>query len=164
MELQEQLFKAFEKEKNRLGFTPTFEQLDEIFFLKDHVLQEKYVSEQYSRMLCSRITQTYSSWVSYLHSFIMPNPHSFIDTNQVQAIQEKDRHNIQIYIGKLMQVIHTNTYIGIKKDAQLEKQFIDESYTLWFEFKDHILPILEKVGEYWKQPPIVEPDDKPVYH
>ena len=73
-ELLEELKEKFEKTRKELGFKSNFDEINEIFFINDFILHEKFVSEFFSRQLCRRIVDTYNSWVGYLHGLMMPNP------------------------------------------------------------------------------------------
>lgn len=124
--------------------------MDKIFFLKDFVLKEQYVSENLSRQVCTRIVETYLSWVNYLHSIIAPNPSYLVSINESQAFTGKEREDIAKLISGIMALITKNTLIGITKDKTRESEFIDEAVQFWNgTFNPAITAILEKVNNKW---------------
>ena len=152
-ELLKELKEKFETCKKELGFKATFEELDEIFYIKDSVLDIGFVSESFSRQLCSRIVDSYMNWNNYLHSLIMPNPQSMINMHESKMISEDNmRKDIIKLITQTMAFVSTNTKIGLIKDKKEEADFIDESVKFWNKtFKLKVLKIIEKIVGDWKK-------------
>lgn len=151
-ELLKELEKKFDEAKNGLGFQATFEELENVFFLKDAILSENFVSENFSRQLCSRISDTFLNWHNYLHSLLMPNPSHM--TNQTESKlfnTEVERKEIWESLKKIMYLASLNSLAGISKDKKLEAQFIDESLDFWkTNFSLKMTEILRKVNGGWK--------------
>lgn len=151
-EIYEEMEKAFTKTKKELGFKATLEELDEIFFLKDDAGSNGFISENYNRQLCHRMTDTFFSWYNYFHSIVMPNPQSIVNMTENQAFNEEEQQEIGILMNKIMTFIKKNQIAGITKDKQLEAEFIDESLAFWKnELKDKIAKYLIKVNKTWEQ-------------
>ncbi len=150
----EDLLKQFEKEfetmKKELGFSAGLDDLDKIFFLRDMILKERYVSKTLSRQVCMRMTETYFSWVNYLHNLISPNPSYMVNVNESMAFSEKEKAVMGELIGKIMILISTNTLVGLSKDKASEAKFIDDAVSFWNEtFSPGMQEILEKVRNTW---------------
>jgi len=146
-ELIKQFEEKFEEMKRELGFASNLEDLDKIFFLRDSILKEKYVSANLSRQVCGRIVETYMSWVNYLHSVIAPNPAYLVSINESSAFSERERENMARLISKLMSVVTKNTLVGITKDKAKEAEFIDGAVKFWnVAFKPEITSVLEKIN------------------
>ena len=60
-ELQKEFDQEFAKMKQELGFKSSFEELEKIFFLRDFIQKEGFISTSLSRMMCHRITSTFNS-------------------------------------------------------------------------------------------------------
>jgi len=67
-EILNELEKKFEELKKELGFKSELQDIDEIFYIKDAILKDGFVSENIDRQICSRIIETYMGWTNYLHS------------------------------------------------------------------------------------------------
>ena len=142
---------VFEQAKQELGFKSSFEEIDEIFFIKNAVLDVDFVADRFSRQLCSRIVETYMNWNNYLHSLVMPNPQSMINMHESKMFSEAEmRKKIMDLITKAMALVSTNTKIGLTRDKKDEAGFIDEAVRFWNEdFKPEIVKIIEKVNSDW---------------
>ena len=88
-EILAELKEKFENEKKRLGFKSSFDEVDKAFFIEDAVLQNGFVSETFSRQMCHRIVDTFSSWNNYMHSLIMPNPSHMINMTEAKAVDDE---------------------------------------------------------------------------
>ncbi|MBT3304636.1 hypothetical protein HN592_02220 [Candidatus Woesearchaeota archaeon] len=146
------LNEEFTKLKQTLKFNVTLDELDEVFFIKDFVQHEGFVSVQLSRQICKRITDTYNSWIGYLHGIVMPIPNSLLSMTEHQLFSEEERTELLNIMNKLVQITSSNTLIGLKKDKLQEGAFIDNAINFWnSEFKPKMLPFLEKVNSNWKE-------------
>ncbi len=151
-ELLKELKEKFEKTKSELEFQSSFEEIDRIFFISDGVLQEGFVSDNYSRQLCSRISNTYMSWANYLHGLLMPNPHYMISATESKAVNDSESKNkIWEMIRGALAIASKNSLVGINKDKKMEAELIDEAVTYWNStFKNEVSEILEKINKNWK--------------
>ena len=151
-ELMKQLKEKFDACKRELEFKSSFEELDEMFHISDGVLDAGFVSDRFSRQLCSRIVDNYMNWTNYLHGLIMPNPQSMINMHESKMFSDSDlRKKIMKTITQAMALVSTNTKAGLTKDKKAEAEFIDESIKFWKEnFKPEITKIIEKVNSDWK--------------
>ena len=149
--MKNELVKEFEEKfslmKKELGFKASLDELDGIFFIKDFVLEKKFVSEKLSRMVCGRILDLYGSWINYLHGLIMPNPNYLPGVTESQMFDDKDE--IMKMLEKIMALVSMNTLVGLTKDRKMESKFIDDSVKLWKELNPKLIKILEKVNKNW---------------
>ena len=152
-ELLNELKEKFEEAKKELGFNASFEELDSAFFIKDAVLSIGFVSDGFSRQLCSRIIDTFNSWHSYLNGLMMPSSSFFASQTEAKLFNTpEDKKIIWSLIKKAMYLSSKNSIIGMSKDKNLEKEFIDEAYISWRDFYcPGILKILQRVNEGWKK-------------
>ncbi|MFP4403711.1 MAG: hypothetical protein ACLFPJ_05140 [Candidatus Woesearchaeota archaeon] len=150
---QEKLLKKFEiefeKTKKELNFNSTLDELDKIFFLKDYILQTKFVSLSLSRFICHRIRDTFYSWISQFHEWVMPNPSSMISNSECSVFNEEEKQNLLKLIKKFMAYCSQNVIIGLSKDKIKEKEFIDNSIILWNENINDIINYTKKINNYW---------------
>jgi len=142
----------FKEIKKELGFKASLEDLDEIFFIRDFILQEGFVSCKLSRQICSRISETYMHWNGYLHGLVFPNPNSMLNLNESQMFDEDSHREIMKLMAEVMTLVSTNTLIGISKNKELESRFIDDTLTFWkTNFKPKVTNIMTKVAKGWKE-------------
>ncbi len=151
-EVLKELEEKFEEEKKRLGFKSSFKEIDEIFFIKDYVLNSGFVSETFSRQLCSRIIDTFGNWNNYLHSLILPNPHHMINMNEAKMLNDEDKKSIGKLMSQAIAVMSTNTLVGLTKEKKVEAEFIDDSVKFWNStYKPKIVELMTKINEGWKK-------------
>ena len=114
-----------------------------LFYLKDQILKEGFVSPNLSRQITWRIVDTYTSWYNYLHNLIMPNPQSMVQLQESQGFNDEEKEKIMKVMPKLVLFGRKNSLIGLTKDKKEEAKFIDDSLKVWKE----VLPILVMVNE-----------------
>jgi len=148
--LMDELNLEFDKMKTELKIKPTLNEMDEIFYIKDFILQSGYVSDSLSRMICRRIVDTFGSWSNYLHGLIVPMPQNLINVTESGMFSETEKDEIIKLINRILAHISGNSLIGITKDKKSEGKFIDDSISLWNDYvKPELGKIMEKVNSGW---------------
>lgn len=152
-ELLNELKKKFEEIKKDLGFEPNFEDIEREFHISDGILSTGFVSENFSRQLCSRIVDYFRDWHGYLNSLLMPNPSYFAGQTESKLFQSKeDRDKIWDLIKVSMNFSSMYSLVGLEKNKAKEAKFINESYESWTKtFKPGIVYILTKVNNGWRE-------------
>jgi len=144
--------KAFEECRKDLGFTKTFEQVDEVFFVKDGILKSGYVSDRFSRQLCGHIVETLGSWSNYLHGAVMPNPGFMANMTESKFYSEDDKKEMLVLISLIMELASTNSYVGVSGDKKAEAEFIDGAVDFWHDkFKGKMTKFLDNVRKGWSE-------------
>ncbi|MFH1802997.1 MAG: hypothetical protein ABH864_06145 [archaeon] len=142
----------FGEARKEIGFKSELKELDGAFFVTDHILHEGFVSEDFSRQMCSRIRDTLNVWANYLHSLLMPNPQHLINITEAKLFDEGDRKEIQVLIKGALALNRLNTLCGLTKDKKMEAEFIDGAMKFWNEkYKPGIVKIMKKVNKGWSE-------------
>lgn len=154
--MNKELIKEFEEKfeimKKELGFASTLEEIDEIFFLKDKIFDEGFVSQKINRQVCSRIVETYMSWVHYLHSLVVPNPQNILNLSEARVFGPEEKKKINNLMKQAMEIGSRNTWIGLTKNKIEESKFIDDAIRKWKEeFNPELMKIIEKVKGEWEK-------------
>jgi len=150
MELIKQFEEEFEKTKKEFGFKSTLTELDNIFFLKDFISKEGYVSNKLSRQLCGRMVDLFGTWYNYLHTIIMPNPGSMLNMTESQIFSDEEKQDILALMAKCMAQVSKNTLNGLTKDKKDQAEFVDSSVELWKkELNPKLKGIIKKVKLNW---------------
>lgn len=155
IKMENELIKKFENEFNKLkkerGFKVTLKEMDEIFFLKDFVLQSKYIPTQLSRAIANRIVDTLNSWLGYLHGLIMPNPQNMVNLTESNLFDDKEKQEIIKIMNKILNLTSKNSLIGITKNKKQESEYFDEAVKFWKTILNTKLQeIIIKVNKYWQ--------------
>jgi hypothetical protein len=151
-EILKELEEKFEKEKERLKFKSSFNEIEEIFLIQDHVLKDGFVSERFSRQLCDCIGEYFLNWQSYLHSLILPNTSNLLNLNESRMISESDKKELLVLMSKIMELVDKNSLVGFTRDESLEREFIDESLDFWKQdFKPFLINVIEKLIKEWEK-------------
>lgn len=150
--LLKELREKFDEARNELSFKSTFDDIENIFFIEDAILQEKFVSDKFSRQLCARILNTYNSWLGYLHNFVSPNPQNIFAMMEAKMLDEQEKQKVSDIVKKIVGLTSTNSLIGLTKDKKLEAEFIDEAVNLWKDyFKPEMIKIMTKINNSWRE-------------
>lgn len=150
-DLLEQLETSFKEWKLKAGFKANFEELEEIFFIKDYILVSGFVSPKINRMICSRIRDTYMSWINQIHSLLVPNPYSLISTSESQLFDEKEKEELKIIMKEFLALVSLNYEVGITKDYKKEAEFVDKAVHLWKKHLPFFIKYSVKIREYWEK-------------
>jgi hypothetical protein len=150
-DLLDELKEKFEAAKKEIVFQAQFNELDEAFFIKDYILNDGYVSEEFSRQMCSRIRDTFNVWANYLHSLLMPNPQHMINMTEAKLFNEEGRKEVWSMLKGALELTSLNTLCGLTKDKNMEAEFIDNSLKFWKEvYQPGLVQIMRKVNSGWK--------------
>lgn len=145
-----QFEEEFEAMKKDFGFKSNLEELDKIFFLKDFIAKEGFVSNQLSRQVCGRMIDLFGTWYNYLHTLVMPNPSSMLNMTESQAFSEEEKQEILLLMNKIMAQISENTLNGLTKNKSSTAKFIDDSVDLWGKaLKPKLMEIIKKIRQDW---------------
>lgn len=158
-ELMQELSEEFEKIKKELGFKATLEELEEIFFIKDYVLQIRFISTSLSRLITWRIRELLDSWINQIHAWIIPNPSSMILMSESQLLTEQEKQSLTKMMNKFREFTSRNTVIGLTKNKKEEAKYIDDSINLWNENKEELIKTMQKIQNYWEEQS--QPQTKP---
>jgi hypothetical protein len=149
-ELIIELENKFNEWKKKAKFNVSFDELDDVFFLKDFILTSRFVSPKINRMICSRIRDTYNGWVQQIHSWLLPSPYSIISTSENQIFNEKEKEELNIILRELIAFISRNIINGLTKDIIMEGKFIDDSLIIWNKHLPNFIKYSNKIQEYWQ--------------
>ncbi len=156
MEKHEELLKEFEEEfkkvRNELKFNATLEELDEVFSLKDFVLQTGFMSKIPSRMICSRLRDTLSIWIQQLQAWLAPNPYSMVSISESQIFTDSEKEDINRIMKKFLSLTSDNMLVALTKNKENEAKFIDGALAAWKENLPNLIKYTEKMNNYWKSP------------
>lgn len=150
-ELLKELEEKFEQVKKELKFKATLEQIDAIFFIRDFIQEQGYVSQHLSRQVCQRITALFNAWYGYMHGILSPNPQSILNMAEHQMFNEAEKREMMELMSKICALSSGNVLIGLTRDKAREGVFVDEALKLWEEVKPKLVKMMEKVSTNWKE-------------
>jgi hypothetical protein len=143
----EEKFKNLQRE---LKFKSSLNEIDGIFFVKDLILKDNFVSSNLGRQLCYRIAEVYMGWNEYLHGLIMPSPQNILNLSESKIFNQEEKKGIMNIIKKIMELNSRNILITLTKDSLDEGKFIDYSVNLWKnEVGPEVTKIIKKVNKEW---------------
>ena len=148
-DLLKEFEKEFEKTKKELKFKASLKGLDDIFFLKDFITKEGYVSDRLSRQVARRIVELYVSWAQYLHGIIIVNPGSLTNVVESQAFSEEEKGEMNKLFDKIMIISTEHNIVGLTKDRKREAAFFDDAVSLWKESSPQLTKVMKKVSQRW---------------
>jgi len=149
-ELLNDLDEQFKTLKKELRLKYSLEDFDSIFFIRDLISSQGFVSENLSRVICRRIAENYGYWANDLCGLIIPNPNSLISMSESQAFDKKDREEITLIVNKAMVFVSANPLIGLTKDKKAEAKFMNDAVSMWHEFfRAKLVEISIKANRYW---------------
>lgn len=149
--LIEEMNKKFHELKKKLNLKIEFEEIDNIYHIKDYILNGRYVSDDFSRQIRKAISDIHYSWINYLQGLLIPNPsHLGSITESKMFTTKEERDQISKIIEKLYALVSTNNTIILTRDKSIEAKFIEDSVKMWnnylvFELKK----VIVKINENW---------------
>lgn len=148
--LLKHLEERFQELRKEQKIKTSLEELDEIFFIKDFISKDGFVSDRLTRQICHRIVETYMGWNEFLHGLIMPDPHNILNIGESKIFDQEERKRIFDLMKGIMEKSSTNSLILLKRNKQEEGKFIDEAVKYWKEsFLPGIINIMEKINKEW---------------
>jgi len=151
-DILEEIERKFDESKKRIGFKSTLDEIDEAFFVRDFIIKEGFVSENFSRQMCSRMFETLSSWSNYLHSLVLPNPHNIMNANESKIFNEEEKKRFMKLMGKSMAITSTNILAGLSKNEKTEAEFIDGAVEFWNKtLSPELIKTMDKINQKWKE-------------
>lgn len=151
-EIISRLEKDFESLKKDMKIKSSFDDLERIFFLKDYIQKEGYVSTRLSRAISRRIVDLYMSWAGYLHGLIIPNPNSMITVTEHNMFEDKEKEEILRLMNRILAHCSKNSLNGLTQDLKEEAKFIDDSVALWDgEVNPKMVELIRKVNKGWTE-------------
>jgi hypothetical protein len=153
MELMKELETKFNLLKKELKFKSSFSDIDEVFSLKNFILREGHVAEDFSKQICYMVYDFYNMWTGYLHGLIMPNPSSMINITEHNVLDEEDKAKIiEVMNGTLYIVSLYTLVINLKGNNSDKVKLIDTSVSFWNnEFSQKLSQPLGKIHNNWKE-------------
>lgn len=149
-ELIKEFETAFDSLKKELKFKASLKDLDEVFFLKDLIAKEGFVSTQLSRMVCRRLLDTLFNYYGYFQSLILPNPQSMWQVPESQSFSDKEKSEIIKFMDKIMILSTRNLIIGLNKNKSDEGKLVDDCLSFWNnELQPKLLEITKKTNAMW---------------
>ncbi|MFW5846673.1 MAG: hypothetical protein ACOCUU_00795 [Nanoarchaeota archaeon] len=151
-EIIDKLKEKLNKEQEEIGMQVPFEEIDDSFYIKDHIVEKGHVSESAIKQMCSIVTETFQAWVGYLHSIIMPNPQNLLNVGESKVFDNEEKKEITNLMKTAMEISSRNSLIGLKKDKKLQVEFLKDCLKIWNEkFCPSMIKIMEKVNKEWKE-------------
>lgn len=149
-ELLEEFERKFSELKTKIKFKPTLDDLDRIFFVKDGVLKDNFVSDNTLRQISKRIIDNYMGWNDYLYSLIMPNPQNILNVSESKIFTKEEKESIMKLIQKIMELISRSNLVILTNDDKIGSKFIDDSVHFWdTQLKNNLIKTMSKVNSEW---------------
>ena len=151
-ELIKELRETFEKTKKELNFKTSFEEIDSVFYLTDLILEKKFISNDFSNQLRTRILDVLIWWDNYLHGLVMPNPQNLFMIHESKALNEADKKKMMKMMSRVAHILSKNHLLRLSSNKKEEGKLIDEMIGFW---KEKYLPfmkeIMSKLEYSWKE-------------
>ena len=161
---QHDLLVEAEREYNALArkhkIKTSFDTLDDLYFVKDVILKERYISTQLLRFICKRIVDFYMSWAGYLHSLLLPNPNSMINVTEHNMFDEEEKDKITELMNTILAFTSENNHLLLIKDSKADAAFIDESVVFWKKTAfPELKKLMKEIHNQWKYRLLHPPKD-----
>ncbi|MEK6945747.1 MAG: hypothetical protein AABW63_03055 [Nanoarchaeota archaeon] len=141
---------GFGKLKQELKFKTSLDEIDEIFFIRDIILQDDFVSKNLFRQMAYRIMEFYLRWNDYLHGLIMPNPQNILNLSESKLFNQEEKRVITNMMKKIMELNSKNILISLTRDKTEEGKFIDYSVHIWKnELQPELVKLIKKINKEW---------------
>lgn len=144
--------KKFSELKMDLGFEVSLEELESEFFLKDSVLEDGFIKENFKSQIASRIIEYFRNWAAYLNNLLTPQPVYVSQLESKIFSSEKDKKEIWGMIKICMKFSSMYSSMFLNRDKVMQKEFFDSSYKVWVDFiRPNMGIIIERVHRAWEK-------------
>jgi len=149
--MYEKLVSEYKKKQKKYRDLPDIDELNNEFEICNFV-DEKRIEPRFPLRLVRRgISFFVSSWIGYLHDFILPNPQSAIAMEEYKYFSDEEKEEIVQLIAKLMLLNRLNSKMELLHDDTEDTRFITSAFKEWKDIKERILPKLDKNIKNWKK-------------
>ena len=148
--LLKELKEKFNKLKEEYKFKATYEEIEELTFIEDQVLNEQYVSENFRVQLITRLVDSYGGWLGLLHNWMFPNPHDLIILKESKSLTDEQKKEITQVTKKIIYFIRKSKII-IFQDKSNTGKFIDEIVSYKKEFYNFLMKYHKHFSEFWQR-------------
>lgn len=149
-DLLKEFEQSFEDMKKELKFKSSLKELDDVFFLRDFIAKEGFVSNQLSRMICRRIVDTFFNYYGYFQGLILPNPQSMWQIPESQVFNDQEKNALIKLMDKIMILSTRNLIIGLSKAKSEEGKLIDDCLAFWnSELNPKLIEVVKKSNAMW---------------
>jgi len=150
--LLSELKNSFDSLRNECGFKTTYEDLQDLIFMEDFVLEEGYVSTSLLDELVNKLAERFYSWVGVLHSFIMPSPSDMISSSESKKFSKADKEEIFNLMKGIMYLTRKSKRILFERDKKAESAVLDELVEFdKSEFSPLMAKYHKKLEDAWNQ-------------
>jgi hypothetical protein len=151
-ELLKNLKESFEKLKKDLQFDTSFDELEHSFLIKDFILEEGYVAENFFVQLSSRIAAFYGEWLRYLNGLLVPTSEFLASQTEIKLFNsEEDKKKVWDLIKIGMKFANMRVFLTMQEDKKMQAEFIDESFKSWESiFKPEVSSLVQRAYTAWK--------------
>ncbi|MDA3836822.1 MAG: hypothetical protein PF542_04320 [Nanoarchaeota archaeon] len=146
----ETAFIALQKE---YGFVTPISELEEIFMMRDHILETGYVRENFSAQVSSRIVDYFRNWAGYLNAILVPNPQSFVNQTESKLFSsEEDKQEMWKIVKICMRYSSGFSLMLLSRDKKMQAEFIDTAYNSWKnDVKPFMIDTMQRVHSAWNK-------------
>lgn len=142
----------FSELKKDLNIKYSLDDFDKIFSIRNLILKDGFVSDNFSSQLRSKIVEYFNSGASYLHGLLLPNPQNIVNLNESKIVTQDEKNKLGKLIGKCMYLSAKNTLINLDNNKSAEKEFFEEAFKFYNEeFAPEMKILMEKVSDYWSK-------------
>jgi len=151
-ELLKNLEESFDNLQKDLKFNASFEELNKSFLIRDFILEENYVAENFFVQLSSRIAAFYGEWLRYLNSLLVPSSEFLASQTEIKLFNtEEDKKHVWDLIKVGMKFANMRVLLTLQEDKKIQSEFIDESLKAWNEiFKPGVSSLVKRAYAAWK--------------
>lgn len=151
-ELLKNLRESFDLLKKDLKFSSNFEELDKAFLIKDFILEEGYVAENFFVQFSSRIAAFYGEWLRYLNNLLVPSSEFLASQTEIKLFNtEDDKKHVWALIKIGMKFANMKVLLTLQEDRKMQAEFIDESFNSWDGiFKPGVSSLVKRAYAAWK--------------
>lgn len=131
--IAQKLNESFAQYKEKVQLKISFEELEQMLFLKDLMFERGYVPEDLGVTIRGRAMDLYNSWYGYMHGIFFPNPQSIPMQMEMQFFSDEYKQELNKLMHKTMHYLKWSYLLGLKQDKQEEARFIEETYDFWIK-------------------------------
>jgi len=132
----------YEELKNKYNL-PDLKEIDFEFEIDK---ESKFILREIRRKINSKI----NAYLDILEGIIQPETSSISQMYELNFLSENDKQNALNFYKKLMKISRNSDKIAITLSEEEEAKFINEIYKIWYNIKQEMILIIEKLKKSWE--------------
>jgi urease accessory protein UreF len=137
------------REKHRA--LPTLDAVDKEWDILEMLCRDRHTPRNALMYVRWHMMRAINGWASYLHEFILPNPHNAVSLEEYDYFDDKEKEDIVAVLYWIMYRNRCANALQLDEDDAKTATFVIEVWKEWHERKQLLRSIIAKNMNVWRE-------------